>query len=510
MTWQQPPIAAAAGVRRMGAVGTFPATARLRHLFVWFCAVVEAQLRIMSPSWLVDEFVSTRGTIDGATATFGAPFYGERILGQLVWAESKKNHSHCLKEDYDAPPPQEDRPGREDEEVRLIQIFLVRRGLCSFTAKVKVAREKGAHAVIVVDAADSPLTREDIQDMIVADDGYGSEISVPSILLSKEDGQKLIDAARKSQVIVELAWDVPSNHIVALDLWMSSGARDTMRFLAEFAPKRKALNEALSFAPHYHVFRMHQTADYQSLCSDLSAEFCSEDPDGAGPITGAMVLDEDVRQLCIHEITQVKRTDADRLKLAERMVKKMTGAGIVDYAAKFWDYVEKLLDYCPVDAVDDEIERFGRECSTRLMQKVGIDVEKVNHCMATTRDEKLRQQRANTAWSPRALRINGWRYSGTLDADLVMRAICAGFVSQPPECSKLVEPVDPFRETRGVSPAGAIDRSTFAGVLVGVSLLVLCALCLYRRSITRQVHTALREEVMLEVQCQMSTYKSLA
>lgn len=415
------------------------------------------------------------------------------------------NHSHCLPEDYDAPPPQEDRSG-EDEEVRLIHVIMVRRGLCSFTAKVKVAREKGAHAVIVVDEENSQLTREDIQAMIVADDGFGSEISVPSILLSKDDGQKLINAARKTQVIIELAWDVPSSHIVALDLWMSSGSRESMRFLADFAPKRKALNEAVSFTPHYHVFAMRQTVDYQNLCSDISAEFCSEDPDGAGPITGAMVLDEDVRQLCIHENTRVKRTGVDELQVAEKMVQKMTGAGIVDYAAKFWEYVEKLLDYCPVDGVDDEVERFGRECSTKLMRKVGIDVAKVEHCMATTREEKLRQQRANTAWSPKALRINGWRYSGTLDADLVTRAICAGFVSQPPECLKLVEPTDIFRETRIVS---GLDRGTFGGTLVVVSLFAVLALCLYRRSITRQVHSTLREEVMLEVQCQMGTYKSL-
>lgn len=47
-------------------------------------------------------------------------------------------------------------------------------------------------------------------------------------------------------------------------------------------------------------------------------------------------------------------------------------------------------------------------------------------CYAQTRLDKLAKQREDTAWSPRALRINGWRYSGTLDPDLVTRAICAG------------------------------------------------------------------------------------
>ena len=51
--------------------------------------------------------------------------------------------------------------------------------------KVKVASAKGAHAVIIVDKEDSTLTAHDLQNIIVADDGYGSTISIPSILISK-------------------------------------------------------------------------------------------------------------------------------------------------------------------------------------------------------------------------------------------------------------------------------------------------------------------------------------
>jgi len=51
------------------------------------------------------------------------------------------------------------------------------------------------------------------------------------------------------------------------------------------------------------------------------------------------------------------------------------------------------------------------------------------------------------AWSPRAIRINGWRYSGMLEADLVVRAVCSGFIhmhlgfscSYGPEASSCAE-----------------------------------------------------------------------
>merc|ERR1712066_197993 len=98
--------------------------------------------------------------------------------------------------------------------VRLIHIIMVRRGTCSFVTKVRVAKAKGAHAVIIVDRENSTLTVRDIRRTIVADDGYGNNIDIPSMLISKQDGQHLIDAAKSSQVIIELAWDVPTNRVV--------------------------------------------------------------------------------------------------------------------------------------------------------------------------------------------------------------------------------------------------------------------------------------------------------
>merc|ERR1719327_1686190 len=133
------------------------------------------------------------------------------------------------------------------------------------------------------------------------------------MLISKDEGEQLIDAVKRSQVIIELAWDVPSNHVVLTDLWMSSGSRESMRFLKEFSPKRKALNEAVKFVPHFHVFSMQSATDYNNLCTATDAKFCAEDPDGSGPITGRDVLDEDVRQLCIHEMTKASQETWVRL-----------------------------------------------------------------------------------------------------------------------------------------------------------------------------------------------------
>lgn len=143
-------------------------------------------MQVMTPSWLVKQFSPNHGRIMGSTATFGAPFYNERVLGQLVYGESAKNH-HCTKDDYFIPPPITEKVGQSGyDKVKLINIVMVRRGSCSFTTKVRVAQDyKEAHAVIIIDREDSDLTSESLANIIVADDGYGGGIHIPSVPLQQ-------------------------------------------------------------------------------------------------------------------------------------------------------------------------------------------------------------------------------------------------------------------------------------------------------------------------------------
>lgn len=457
-----------------------------------------AQIRIVAPQWLAKRFSPTKGRIDGSTATFGAPFYGERIMGRLVWGDSTTNHTHCIAEDYDVPRPDVSASGWSTD---LIHVVMVRRGGCSFTRKVAVAVGKGAHAVIIVDKEDSGLTEREILNTILGDDGYGSSIDVPSLLISSRDGEPLIDAVKRSQVVVELAWDVPTNHVVVLDVWMNSASAESLQFLTDFAPMRRELNEALSFVPHYYVFSMRASVDYVDLCWDQSSEFCTRDPDGSGRVTGRMVLEENVRQLCIHELTKKTGSDFEMDESGKPI--------LVEYSVEFWDYVARLRDSCPLHA-EAEAQRFGLECSRRLMRLVGIDHERVERCAASSATEKLRRELMSTAWSPDAVRINGWRYSGALDAGLVTRAICAGFRRRPQECETLAAPrgVDGILRGRQAEDA-PVGLGTLAASLASLGVALACAILLWRRYYTKVIRGALREEVMLEVRSQLDAYSQL-
>jgi len=482
-------------------------------VFLMASTGVEGQIRVMAPESLKKQ-VGARGAIDGSTATFGAPFYGDDVVGKLVYGESKGN-VYCTEEDYDIPDPETEERGDSKQSVKMINIVLVRRGKCSFTTKVKVAYKKGAHAVIIVDREDSDLTAESLKHIIVGDDGYGDSIHIPSVLISKEQGGKLIEAAKKGEVIIQLSWNVPANHIVEVDLWMSSGSTESQQFLKKFASRRKALNEVMSFTPHYAVFSMPSSdpSVYQDLCSDTTGQYCAEDPDSSGEVTGKQVLEENVRQLCIHDLTKVAQTV--RQEAADKAYEtadkkgnirgKQTG---VLFAEPYWNYVEKLPDSCPVAGGASEDSKFGYACSKKLMEELGIDTKSVDKCVMDTKDEKLKEQRNHQAWSPKALRINGWRYTGMLDADLVTRAVCAGFHKKPAECDDLVKTRDHFAKYEGAVEEG-VSFTTFLFGLAGIAAFSCCTLLCYKKSLKDQVQASVREEVMLEVQNAMAQYNRM-
>ncbi|CAK0893259.1 unnamed protein product [Prorocentrum cordatum] len=396
--------------------------------------------------------------------------------------------------------------------MRLINIAVVRRGGCAFSTKVRVAAEKGAHAVIIVDKEDSTYTRKQMNDVIVAEDSYAEDVHIPSIFVCKQDGQLLISQLRKPNdpVVVELAWNIPAKSVVTVDQWMSSASSESMNFLKSFAPKRKVLNQVLRYQPHFQIFSMGSGGSAQTtskLCTDSSGKYCAEDPDGEGPVQGKDVIEEDLRQLCLHDKTK----KVDRSRDFESHVMPP------EYAVAYWDYIEKFQERCPITADTSlaEDKRYGTICSFALMREVGLSEQQirlVESCADVSRNtEELELQKSHTAWSPRALRINGWRYSGILDPELVATAVCAGFSKEPPEC-KLVKAAgrDFFVPFLPSNMRGGVSFATLFKSLFVVLALVWCAFYLYKRYMQREMRATIREEVMLEVESQMAQYGKLS
>jgi len=101
---------------------------------------------------------------DPAADTFCEPIEDSDILGS--------NEVEALEEDYEM----EDRTGKLST-----PFMIAERGGCSFVTKVRNMEDVGVAVGIVIDETEG----EDIADIVMADDGTGAGIRIPSMLISK-------------------------------------------------------------------------------------------------------------------------------------------------------------------------------------------------------------------------------------------------------------------------------------------------------------------------------------
>ena len=80
----------------------------------------------------------------------------------------------------------------EKKETFPTKIFIAERGSCTFVNKVRNAERAGASLLVVVDSK-----VENITNVIMGDDGTGTGIRIPSMLIGKTDGEMLIEFAKK-------------------------------------------------------------------------------------------------------------------------------------------------------------------------------------------------------------------------------------------------------------------------------------------------------------------------
>lgn len=64
---------------------------------------------------------------------------------------------------------------------------MVDRGNCTFVTKTRNVQNIGGHLALIV----NNVQNDPVENILMIDDGTGSDITIPAILISKEDGDKI-------------------------------------------------------------------------------------------------------------------------------------------------------------------------------------------------------------------------------------------------------------------------------------------------------------------------------
>lgn len=416
---------------------------------------------------------------DHREAMFGMPPYGGSIEQNVYYAGADL----CdITMDYSRggyPARPKDETGAM-ERWRSPFILMVDRGECTFVKKVRHAQKLGAAAVILADntclCSATSCTSEgntfcETQEPVMADDGSGADVTIPSYLMFKQDADPIKEMLMEDTTVrMKMEWSLPEvDAQVDYQMWTTPKEPISRPLQREFRHVAKALGDRAKFTPHMFlydgVFAGCKSPTGENQCFDLctnEGRYCSTDPDDdfEKGISGADVVRESLRRICIW-----KEYGQD-------------GVGM-----PWWDYVNEFMYRC-----DNKDYFMSEDCVKDCMTRSGIEYSKIQKCMDDSgglegdvenkilTDELAEQVKNGVVILP-SIFVNDTPLRGAPTTVEVFDAICAGYRAggEPDICTscnrcKDIEKCVTTGHCPGEGKLEKVSMPVFAGTLAAVIL----------------------------------------
>jgi hypothetical protein len=183
---------------------------------------------------------------------------------------------------------------------------MVDRGDCTFVTKVRNIEHLGVKMAII---ADDKL--ENTEQLIMADDGSGRSITIPSFMIRKRDADKLKQHLENNDFPVYIKGSLeiahPDNR-VEYQLWYSSVLDLEPQFVEEMARYNYHFANATQFTPRIMTYSCEFcTKEVKNRECLNDGKYCPFAPrlehaeEYLLVISGADLLKESLRQRCVYE-----------------------------------------------------------------------------------------------------------------------------------------------------------------------------------------------------------------
>ncbi|CAK61079.1 unnamed protein product (macronuclear) [Paramecium tetraurelia] len=377
-------------------------------LIVCIVAFVQGKLKVIRPAELVDRLGSK---IDMALANFGEIPFGHRLVGYVDMASPT-----------DACSPLEPAQGS--------QFLLIERGECTFVTKVRNAQNAGYSLAIIGNNNDDPLT----SDFVMADDGHGHSVSIPSIFITSRDFQILKQYSTRigdnldDKVFILVKFDVQKKERIDVLLNLKVNDRDSYRVIDEFSDYYNLLQkENVNYTLVYEIFSTNTTETEHFTDPDnciCSRRYCAEDPDGAGIATGKNIIQEIIRQTCIFKLYAdqfFQYMDKFNFQCSKPQAYSTCGSKIITNLQISADEINKCRDDSFIDVVSNEVTKNETNAFNTILEH-----------------QLLLKQQAGWFMIPSAI-VNSVVYKGRLTGKGIFGEICNSFNTPPSICKDEVE-----------------------------------------------------------------------
>ena len=266
-------------------------------------------------------------------------------------------------------------------------------------------------------------------EAIVADDGSGGDISIPTMLMFKSDADAIKEVVRSNQVVqMQMSWSLSSHDDRAeYQLWTTPTDVVARDFLLSFKDVAVALGNRAYFTPQMSLLdgkKMGCAEINNDHCAGLCTNYgryCASEPADSS-ISGAEVVEETLRRLCIW-----------------RAYGDANGIGI-----EWWDYVGAFDRNCsgPEKFMDEECIKGAYVAAniddgliSRCMRDSGGLTEDVNNALL---DMTFMAQVASGIYTIPSVVVDSVQLRGRVDSRSTFEAICEGFTTsaQPEVCER--------------------------------------------------------------------------
>jgi len=452
---------------------------------------------------LIPVSLSKNGGYAHQQALFGTPNYGGKLTLQLFYA----NSTMCT--DNQANPLNwvkvSDNPDSPF-------ILMIDRGECTFVSKTRRAQHAGAAGVLIADnrclCSDTSCTSDapcEAIEPLMADDGSGGDVVIPSFLAKKMDADVFKNQLMHvgSVMIIQMSWALPNpDDTVEWVLWSSPVDDTSVIFKQDFMAITEKLGSRASFEPHYMIFDGNQAdCTNSNLCGNLctnNGRYCCSDPDGdrSQGLSGSDVVRESLRQLCIWQNyggNSAKQSDV--------------GVGLA-----WWRYINLFPEQCGYDKFTDG------GCITGVMNTVGIDPGLISKCMDnsggligdvenTMLKAEVVEIAAKQIMVVPSVFVNTVIERGLISAPNVFSTICSGYAAgtEPAICScatglshdEMLSCIA-YDGDKGTAVSGGVDnrsKGISIGAVIGIALVIISTMTLAGFVYWKRTEWKMRDQV---------------